>query len=260
VYHWPMSAPPPTTARQAFLRGLRAPMGGAVLIIAASYLPFGALVHESGLPFWSAPLITGAIWALPAQILFVEMFVTGAPAVAILIAVSLSHARFMPMVVSILPLIRSGRRRPLEFFAAHISAVMSWTLAMRDLPTIPRHLRMAYYMGIALAFWGGAILFTALGHAIADPMPAEVRQVVLLLVFAYLWVLFADQRNRAFLFAVGMGAVAGPLIYLATPNWTLLITGILFGSLAFLLDARLARRRAAPVASPPTASPPSDDD
>ncbi|MHA1113657.1 MAG: AzlC family ABC transporter permease [Alphaproteobacteria bacterium] len=239
-----MTKPPPTTARQAFLRGCRAPMGGAVVIIAASYLPFGAFIQESGLPIWAGPLLTGTVWALPGQILFVEMLVTGAPVFAIMLAVSLSNARFMPMVVSIMPLVRDGRRRPLHFFAAHISAVMSWTLAMRDLPSVPRPLRLSYYLGVALVFWVGAILFTTLGYVIAEPLPPEARQVVLLLVFAYLWILFADQRNRAFLFAVGMGAVAGPLIYLATPNWTLLITGVVFGSLAFLLDSRLARRRA----------------
>ena len=46
---------------------------------------------------------TAVIWALPGQIVFVEMHTLGAPLVATLLAVMLSSARFLPMTLLLMP-------------------------------------------------------------------------------------------------------------------------------------------------------------
>ena len=59
-----------------------------------------------------------------------------------------------------------------------------------------------------------------------------------MLVFA------ADARHRERGLALGLGAASGPLLYLASPDWGLLLTGLLAGSAAFLADRLWARRAA----------------
>jgi hypothetical protein len=49
-------------------------------------------------------------------------------------------------------------------------------------------------------------------------------------------VLAGDLRRRGKLAAVVLGAVLGPLLHRWNPDWGLLATGVLAGSLAFLVD------------------------
>jgi predicted branched-subunit amino acid permease len=67
---------------------------------------FGALCRESGLglDFTLVQLVT--MWALPGQIAFVELYSAGNAMVAIILAVAMANARFMPMTATLMPLLR----------------------------------------------------------------------------------------------------------------------------------------------------------
>jgi hypothetical protein len=53
---------------------------------------------------------------------------------------------------------------------------------------------------------------------------------------------FAGVRERAGVIAVLIGASAGPLLHLASPEWGVPATGVFGGTLAFLLDRKVLRR------------------
>jgi hypothetical protein len=57
-------------------------------------------------------------------------------------------------------------------------------------------------------------------------------------------VLAADVRQRARALALGGGAALGPLFHLVTPDWGLLATGLVAGTLAWGADRWWRRRRA----------------
>jgi predicted branched-subunit amino acid permease len=98
-------------SREAFIAGIREASGIPVAVVAAGYVGFGALAADYGIPVGITVLSTVAIWALPGQLILVEMHTLGAPFVALLLSVVLSSARFLPMTLVLMPLMRHARRR-----------------------------------------------------------------------------------------------------------------------------------------------------
>src|SRR3970282_2122894 len=78
------------------IAGIREASGIPVAVVAAGYVGFGALAADYGIPVGITVLSTVAIWALPGQLILVEMHTLGAPFVALLLSVVLSSARFLP--------------------------------------------------------------------------------------------------------------------------------------------------------------------
>ena len=78
-------------------------------------------------------------------------------------------------------------------------------------------------------------------------MPAEVTLGLVFLNPIYFMLVFAaDARRRARVLALVLGALAGPSLYLVATDWSLLLTGLIAGSLAFFGDLWWRRRKAGP--------------
>src|SRR3546814_14091851 len=89
-------------------------------------LGFGALANESGFFFLLSVTTTVLMWALPGQVAFAELYAAGASAFVIFLAVALANARFLPMTIATLPLLRpDGRLRPSNFFYAYLMSITS---------------------------------------------------------------------------------------------------------------------------------------
>lgn len=232
------------SGRRAALVGARRALGTPSVVLGASFIGFGALVQQVGLDLWHALFSTATGWALPGQVALVELYALGTPLLAIALAVGLTNARLLPMAITLLPIVRApGIHRVFYYLAAHLIAVTGWIAAMRDCPRLPVAQRLPYFVGFAGALWCVTLVTTALGFALAGAVP---REVTLGLVFInpiyFMLLLFADLRGRSRILAAVLGAILGPLSYLIVPDWSLLLTGVAAGSLAFTVG-RVGRRR-----------------
>ena len=54
-----------------------------------------------------ALISTAGIWSLPGQVAFAELYAAGASVAVIVVAVSMANVRFLPLVLSLMPLVRS---------------------------------------------------------------------------------------------------------------------------------------------------------
>src|SRR5215472_4703579 len=137
----PMPLPPPdspqwTSSFRAFAWGMRS-VGSTILalVLFATYLGIGALAHDSGFSLAWTLLSTIFVWAGPAQIIVITTLGSGATILQAAIAVTVSAVRLFPMVVSVLPLMRTPqtKRRQLVL-AAHFVAITLWVECFRLLP------------------------------------------------------------------------------------------------------------------------------
>src|SRR3546814_1692438 len=62
------------SSRGAALAGLRESIGIPMLVLGASYVGFGSLVHGAGLDVWLGLFSTFTGWALPGQIVAIELY------------------------------------------------------------------------------------------------------------------------------------------------------------------------------------------
>ena len=206
-------------------------------VLAAGYLGFGALAADHGIPAGITVLSTVAIWALPGQLILVEMHALGAPLVALLLSVALSSARFMPMILVLMPLMRHARARGWHYYlAAHLLSLTGWTMAMVRFPSIAPERRMAWFMGFTLVCITGSAVATAVGHMLAERLTLLAKTgLVFMAPMYYLLILVGGVRDRVAAAGLACGALAGPLAYLVSPEWSVLGGGLAGGTLAWLV-------------------------
>jgi predicted branched-subunit amino acid permease len=232
--------------RAGFERGVREAFGVPAAVAGAGYLGFGALVSGYGGPLWAVVASTLTMWALPGQLVLMDMWQAGAPLVAVLLAVTMTNARFLPMALTLSPLLRDPAHARGSYYAtAHFIAMTSWTVCMRRCPELPPPERLPYLAGFSIVCIAVAMVAGALGYVIAGAIPPAVQFGLLFLAPVYFFVMLVGEvRSRVAAIALACGGPAGPLLYLVTPQWSVLAAGFAGGTLAFVIHKSLEHRRA----------------
>lgn len=223
-------------------RGALAALGMPALVLGASYLGFGALIRENHLGLDAGLVSTTAGWALPGQIVLVEAFAAGASLLSASLAVLLTNARLLPMVASLMPVLRAGEHgkpRLRHYLIAHLIAITGFAIAMQRAPGIAPRQRLPFYEGFAVTLWLSTVIATALGFVLAGWVPRPVTLGFVFLNPLYFMLVFvADLRHRLRAWALIIGAALGPCLHLVSADWGLLATGLIAGTAAYLIDAR----------------------
>ena len=242
----PATESEPAKPLDGFLLGFRAGLTSVFqLVLFGTFLSIGTLAHDLGFSATWVVLATLLIWAAPAQVIMLSALGAGAPPVEVAIAVSLSAMRLLPMVVSLLPVIRSERTRPFGLIlAAHFTAVSMWIETLRLAPTRPRAERVAFANGIGASFTATSILATILGHYLAAVLPDSLVAALLFLTpMSFLTSVTRNSRLLSDRLAFVAGLVLGPLLVFYKIGLDLLWTGLLGGSAAYLVHRAWKRSR-----------------
>lgn len=235
------------TARIVAGRGLRQGIGLPSLIVLTSMMGFGSLAADGGMSLPIALSASALIWGLPGQVAMAELWAAGAGLIAVALAASLANARFMPMAMSLFPLMRGGtRQRAVPYLLVQLLSVNTWVACQVAFPGIPVRLRFVYYTVFAGTILIAGQIGTALGFFAVAVLPKPVTLGLIFLNPCYFALLFAGTRTRPFVAALLLGALAGPLIYRLTPEWSLLLAGFIAGSAGFyFFDGRRPAKAAA---------------
>jgi predicted branched-subunit amino acid permease len=104
----PLDSPQWNSTLHAFAWGMSA-ISATILsaVLFVTYIGIGALSHEARFSLLWAILATVLVWAGPAQIILITTLASGASIVQSAIAVTVSAIRLFPMVVAVLPLMRT---------------------------------------------------------------------------------------------------------------------------------------------------------
>src|SRR5262249_9145982 len=125
---------------------------------------------------------TFLVWVAPGQVILISALGAGATALETALAVGLSGVRLMPMVVSLLPLVKDKDTPTRALIVpAHLTAVSMWIEAQGLLPAVPREQRLAFINGLGLAFMVAAQLGTCGGYYLAVALPPLLTAAVLFL-------------------------------------------------------------------------------
>jgi predicted branched-subunit amino acid permease len=235
-----------TTRSGGFFAGVRAGYASIFqIVLLGTFVSIGALAHDLG---FSAPwvvLSTLLVWAGPAQVILISSLGGGGAPLAVAVAVGLSGIRLLPMVVSLLPILRSGRRQTAALLlAAHFTAVSMWLESLRLAPTRPREERLAFANGIGTSFLTTSVIATMSGHVLAANLPKGVVAALLFLTpMSFLTSLTRNSRHLADRIAFVAGLLLGPLLAFYQIGLDLLWTGLIGGTAAYLVHLWWERRR-----------------
>src|SRR6202795_3251665 len=179
----PQDSPSWQSPLRAFAWGVRSVASTVLtLVLFATYLGIGALAHDTHFSLGWVLASTALVWAGPAQIILISTLGSGATVVQAAIAVTVSAVRLFPMVVSVLPMMRTPqtKRRHLVL-ATHFVAVTWWFECFRLLPQVPRQCRIAFVHGLGVGLLSVCLTATALGYGLAANLPQLFGAAILLM-------------------------------------------------------------------------------
>ena len=232
---------PPTDALQrppadSFFAGWRAAWTSVfVLVLFGTYVGVGALAHEYGFGVGWLLISNVLIWAAPAQVILLSSLGAGATPFEAAIAVGLSGVRLLPMVVTLLALIKRRDSRPRDLILpAHLTEVSMWVEALRLVPTLPRAERISFCNGLGIGFMLAASGGSLAGFYLAASLPAALNAALLFLTpMSFLVSTARNARIASDRLALALGLIVGPSLAYAGVGLDLLWTGIIAGSCAY---------------------------
>ena len=233
--------------REAFWQGIRDALGAPVLVLFAGMVGFGAMGHTHGFDAWMTGLTSVLMFALPGQVVMLEMFISGSSLLAIGFAVTLTSTRFVTMVVTLFPQLHRRDRNPLLYLWVHMLAMTAWAVSMREFPRMSPQHRLNYFIGLALPCWLISPMGTVLGYFVAGWVPAAITLGLVFINPLFFLLTFTDVKPWANRIAIGLGCILGPVFYVFDADSSLLLTGLVAGTLAYVIDRRWLRPRPAEV-------------
>jgi predicted branched-subunit amino acid permease len=228
--------PPRPSPSAIFFAGWRAAWTSVfALVLIGTYVGVGALAHEYGFSVGWVLLSTLLIWAAPAQVILLSALGAGATPFEAALAVGLSGVRLLPMVVTLLALIKRPDTRPRDLILpAHLTAVSMWVEALRLVPALPRVQRISFCNGLGIGFMVAAQGGGLMGFYLAAFLPALLTAGLLFLT--PMSFLVSTARNARLLvdrLALAFGLMLGPLLAYEQVGLDVMWTGIIGGSCAY---------------------------
>ena len=229
-------------------RGARETPFVPAFVLFGTFVGFGALTSETGLTWLDTIFMSAFIFALPAQVLLVDQMARGASIFTAALAVTATAVRLLPMTVALLPMIRD-RRVPkwMEFAVAYFVAVTMWVEALRRAPGVPRHLRAAYVLGIAAWLVAFSSAGGLVGFFLAARVPPVIAATLLFMTPIYFVLsMLSTTRSAAGVMPVVLGLILGPLFHVLVPELDLFLTGLIGGSISFVLARHVFKEGGGP--------------
>ena len=238
------TAPDHPSQTHWFLVGMRGLFSLPAIILMLSFVGFAAFTAEANIPVGQVMFMTGMVWALPAKVILVGSMLSGAHIATAFIAVTLSSVRMMPMVAALIPEIRTSRTPTwLLLIISHFVAITAWVFAMETVRDVPRYGRVAFFAGFGVTLTVTNILLVGLVYGAVSEFPPIVSGCLFFLTPVYfLTSIWISARHRVIYWALGIGLALGYLFAVVAPEYDILLTGIIGGTLAWWGERMLRRK------------------
>lgn len=236
-----MTVSPDWSWPRVALAGARDALSYPAWMVGFGLVGIGSLARDVGYSVDVAVLSTILVWAGPSQVIFFASIAAGAAWSAIALSIAFASLRFLPMTVAILPLLRRpGQGIGMQLLLAHYVAVTAWAEGLRRLPAVPVHQRVAYYLGFANTCMFVSSVGTFTGYYLLGTLALPFAAGLLCLTPLFFLVsLSSGIRHRGDVLAIGLGLAIAPVLdHFLASSFDLIITGLIGGTIAFLLRPR----------------------
>lgn len=220
----------------AFVLGVRSALSSILaLVLFGTFIGVGAFAHDTGFTLGWAVASTMLVWAGPAQIILISTSHAGATLLESALAVTISAIRLLPMVVAVLPMMRTPQTKMRQLaLPAHLTAVTVWVESFRLLPHVPRERRIVFVNGLGLALVCLSCIAVTIGYLLAANLPPLLSAGVLALT--PMTFLLSTARNAQRLvdkLALALGLALFPLVQLLHTGVDIMISGLTAGTVAY---------------------------
>jgi len=227
----------------AFWNGVKDASGAPAMVLFAGMVGFGAMGKTSGFELSFTTLSSLLMFALPGQVVLMEMMVAGSSLLAIALAVTLTSTRFITMTITLFPQLDRRDQNKGLYASVHLLAMTAWAVSMREFQRIEPQHRLSYFAGLGLLCWMISVPGTILGYLLAGAVPVFITLGLIFINPLFFLLTFAEVKPWINRIAIALGCVMGPFFYLLDRDTSLLTTGIVAGTLAYWIDRQYLRKR-----------------
>ena len=225
-----------------FLKGflcIRRPDSPAIAL-GASFVAIGALLKNLGFTIQESIFSTFLTYALPGSLVMAESMFVSASLLNIFLAVWLVNSRLYPMTVSLMPLImHKSQPRWKYILSCHFVAVSSWLIVKSNYEKIEKKFRVDFWIGIGTATWSIAIFSTVLGYFLSDYLNKDMMIGLAIVNPVYfMCMMIGAMKTLQISSSIILGAILGPLFYLFSSEWCILIGGLIGGTASYFIGEK----------------------
>ena len=228
--------------KELFFRGYKSILkpDSPAIALGCCFIAIGALLKNIGFNIQESIFSTMLIYALPGSLVMAESILVGASLLSIFIAVWFVNARLYPMAVSLFPLMMDENQPKWKYYlSCHFIAVSAWLIMKSNYETIEKKDRVDFWIGIGSATWSVAVLPTILGFYLSDYLNKDMLMGLAILNPIYFTCMMVGaMKTIQITLSVSLGAILGPVFYFFSPEWSILLGGLIAGSIAFLIGEK----------------------
>ena len=228
--------------RELFFQGYRSILkaDSPAIALGCCFIAIGALLKNIGFNIQESIFSTMLIYALPGSLVMAESILVGASLVSIFIAVWFVNARLYPMAVSLFPLMMHDEQPKWKYYlSCHFIAVSAWLIMKSNYETIEKKDRVDFWIGIGSATWSVAVFSTIIGFYLSDYLNKDMLMGLAILNPIYFTCMMVGaMKTMQITLSVILGAVLGPIFYFFSPEWSILLGGLVAGSVAYFIGEK----------------------
>ena len=225
--------------KEFFFRGFRSilALDSPAIALGCCFIAIGALLKNLGFNIQESIFSTMLTYALPGSLVMAESMLIGASLFNIFLAVWFVNARLYPMTVSLFPLMmHKSQPKWKYYFSCHFIAVSAWLIMRSNYKQIPKIHRIDYWIGIGSATVSVSVLGTYIGFSFSDYFNKDMMIGLAILNPVYfLCMMVGASKTIQITLSVALGIILGPIIYLFSPEWSILLAGVIGGTIAYLI-------------------------
>ena len=207
------------------------------IALGCCFIAIGALLKNIGFNIQESIFSTMLIYALPGSLVMAESILIGASLLSIFIAVWFVNARLYPMAVSLFPLMMDESQPKWKYYlSCHFIAVSAWLIMKSNYETIEKKNRVDFWIGIGSATWSVAVISTIIGFYLSDYLNKDMLMgLAILNPIYFLCMMVGASKTIQITLSVLLGAILGPIFYFFSPEWSILLGGVVGGTVAYLI-------------------------
>tara|TARA_B100001057_G_scaffold387402_1_gene394581 strand:+ start:1813 stop:2517 length:705 start_codon:yes stop_codon:yes gene_type:complete len=228
--------------KELFLKGYKSILkpDSPAIALGCCFIAIGALLKNIGFNIQESIFSTMIIYALPGSLVMAESILIGASLLSIFVAVWFVNARLYPMAVSLFPLMMDESQPKWKYYlSCHFIAVSAWLIMKSNYETIEKKDRVDFWIGIGSATWSVAVFATILGFYLSDYLNKDMLMGLAVINPIYFTCMMVGaMKTIQVTLSVILGAFLGPFFYFFSPEWSILLGGLVAGSVAYFIGER----------------------
>ena len=225
--------------KELFFKGYKSILkpDSPAIALGCCFIAIGALLKNLGFNIQESIFSTMLTYALPGSLVMAESLLVGASLLNIFLAVWFVNARLYPMAVSLFPLMmHESQPKWKYYFSCHFIAVSAWLIMKSNYKSIPKKQRIDYWIGIGSATWSIAVIGTFIGFFSSEYLNKDLMiGLAILNPIYFLCMMVGASKTIQVSLSVLLGLVLGPIFYFLTPEWSILLGGLVGGTIAYLI-------------------------